>query len=312
METKKEDKVITPKRKEGYRECSVYSIPGIGYKHYENISTYMAVNSIKYKNIEGICFVGDVHGEWKTLGYKAVEQYGLENYLIIQLGDFGIGFNSEEYNKIELKKLNSKLKKKNNQLVALRGNHDDKSYFTPEYSKSYSNINLVPDYTILEIEYERDVPDDGIQTTSGYMNILCIGGGLSIDRTERWKWKISKPGRNYYWDDEMPVYDELKLNEINKDYPNDIHVVATHTSPSFTFPFTKTGIHHWMMRDMQLRHDSEVERGAMDKIFHKLKENQENLSEWYYAHFHATQSITIEDVSFRLLDIYEFRSIVLK
>jgi len=264
-------------------------------------------SNIKYKNIEGVCFVGDVHGEWKTLGYKAVEQYGLENYLIIQLGDFGIGFNSEEYNKIELRKLNTKLKKKKNQLVVLRGNHDDPKYFVPEYSKSYSNINLISDYTILNVYYEKDVPDDGIQSTAGLINILCIGGGISIDRTERWKWKTKTPNKNYYWEDEIPVYDELKLNEINKNYPNDIHIVATHTSPSFTYPFTKTGIHYWINRDMQLKHDIEVERGTMDKIFYKLKEEQENLTEWYYAHFHATQTTTFDGVSFRLLDICEFR-----
>ena len=157
------------------------------------------MNTIKFNNIEGIVFVGDVHGEWRTLGYKAVEQYQLEHYVIVQLGDFGIGFNSEQYNKTELKRLNTKLKKKNNHLVAIRGNHDDKSYFNNEYSKSYPNIHLVSDYTVIEILCDISEFDDGIKSTCINVNILCIGGGLSVDRTERRQWKLTNPNKNFYW-----------------------------------------------------------------------------------------------------------------
>ena len=267
----------------------------------------MNINQIKFENVEGVCFVGDVHGEWQPLGYKACVQYALEYYLIIQLGDFGIGFHSEEYNKVELKKLNSKLKKKNNHLVVLRGNHDSDFYFDGEYSKQYSNIHLVPDYTVLGLYCLRDVPDDGINSTEVFRSVLCIGGGLSVDRTERWKWEAAKPCRKYYWENEMPVYDESKLDEINKIYPHDIDVVATHTAPSFVYPFTKTGIHHWLIRDMQLKDEVERERKIMDDIFRKLLGNQERLTEWYYGHFHATQTTKIDNISFNLLDICEFR-----
>ena len=275
----------------------------------ENMGENMNQNitHFRFNNIDGVCFVGDVHGEWKTLGYKAVEQYQLENHVIIQLGDFGIGFNSEEYNKIELKKLNTKLKKRNNQLVALRGNHDDKKYFDGQYSKSYSNIHLIPDYTVIEISYEKDVPDDGIQSTTGYINILCVGGGLSVDRTERRKWEWAKPGKKFYWEDELPVYDELKLDEINEKYPNDIHIIASHTAPSFVYPQTKSGIQYWLVHDMQLYDDLNTERSTMDKIIEYLKPHQSRLKEWYYAHFHCTQNCKIDGVIFRLLDICEFR-----
>ena len=266
------------------------------------------IENVKFKDIDGVCFVGDVHGEWATLGYKATEQYKLENHVIIQLGDFGIGFNSDEYNKAELKKLNTRLKKRNNKLVALRGNHDDSKYFNNLYSNQYSNIFLVSDYTVIEIEYNKDAPDDGIQSTIGNINVLCIGGGLSIDRTERRKWKERRPEKNYYWEDELPIYDELKLNEINEKYPYDIHVVASHTSPTFTYPFTKTGIQYWLVHDMQLKDDLDIERGTMTKIFDKLQENQGILSEWYYGHFHATKTDTVNGVKFCLLDIDEFRS----
>ena len=224
------------------------------------------INTVKFNNVEGIAFVGDVHGEWRTLGYKAVEQYQLEHYVIIQLGDFGIGFNSEEYNKAELKRLNTKLKKKNNQLVVIHGNHDDKSYFNNLYSKSYSNIHLVSDYTIINVSFQKDVPDD--------INILCIGGGLSIDRTKRKEWKLRNPNKNFYWEDEMPVYDESKLDEINQEYPNNIDVVASHTAPSFVFPYTKDGVASWMDVDPQLKDDLDLERNTMDKIFNKIKDKQ--------------------------------------
>jgi UDP-2,3-diacylglucosamine pyrophosphatase LpxH len=249
------------------------------------------INTVGFSNIEGICFVGDVHGEWATLGYKATEQYQLSNYLIVQLGDFGIGFHSEEYNKTELKKLNTKLKKRNVQLVALRGNHDDPKYFDGIYSKPYSNIHLIPDYTIINV--------------TGETNILCVGGGLSIDRTERWKWDERKPEKKTYWEDELPIYDELKLDEINAEYPYNIDIVASHTAPQFVYPFTKDGIKYWMLRDVQLEDDLNLERNTMGKIYDRLESNQ-NIREWYYGHFHASKNMTVNTTKFILLDIGEF------
>ena len=107
----------------------------------------------------------------------------------------------------------------------------------------------------------------------------------------------------------MPVYDESQLDQINTSYLNNIHVVATHTAPTFVFPYTKEGVHHWMLRDMQLKYDLEQERGVMDRIFNKLKDNQERLLEWYYGHFHATQTNVVDNVKFCLLDICEFREL---
>jgi DNA repair exonuclease SbcCD nuclease subunit len=267
------------------------------------------MKTLKFKCIEGLTFVGDVHGEWKTLAYKATEQYQLENYVIVQLGDFGIGFNSEEYNKVELRKLNTKLKKKNNKLVVLRGNHDDPKYFDGEYSKCYSNIHLVPDYTVLEIFYDRGVPDDGINSTTGFMTVLCIGGGLSVDRTERRKWKLRNPSRNYYWKNEMPVYNKSELDTINsqENFLHQIDIVASHTAPSFVYPYTKDGVQQWIAFDMQLEHDLELERKTMDKIFNEIENEYERLSEWYYGHFHATQTMKVNNINFHLLDICQFR-----
>jgi len=271
------------------------------------------MNTIKFNDANGLTFVGDVHGQWSTLAHKASVQYQLENYVIIQLGDFGIGFHSEEHNKVELKKLNSKLKKKKNHLVVVRGNHDDPKYFDGVYSKSYSNIHLVSDYTVIEIFYTRELPQDDnslyfappIFTIS--KNILCIGGGLSVDRTERWRWEREKPGRKYYWEGEMPIYNESKIDEINKKFPNNIDIIASHTAPSFVYPYTKSGIQSWIMVDMQLKYDVDTERKTMDNNFYKIKDNQKILSKWYYGHFHATQTTRVNNIDFCLLDICEFR-----
>jgi hypothetical protein len=51
----------------------------------------------------------------------------------------------------------------------IRGNHDDPYYFNNKVF-SYSNVELLEDYTIL---------------TVGNDNILCVGGAISIDRLYR-------------------------------------------------------------------------------------------------------------------------------
>ena len=220
-------------------------------------------------------FTGDIHGEFIEL-YRKLKKYEITDCNIILCGDVGIGFEPEfKLNKF-LKYFNKLFYDKNIQVYAFRGNHDDPKYFNIENINKYKNIHLIPDYTILENDTD---------------NILCIGGAYSVDRVER---TINKT----YWENEIVVYnDDIKLL-------NDITIVATHTSPAFTYPFTKGGLDHWKEKDPKIIDDVASERKILSDIYFKLKEKN-NIKKWYYGHYHQSKYDIIFDTKFKLLDILE-------
>ena len=111
-------------------------------------------------------------------------------------------------------------------------------------------------------------------------------------------------------DAELPYFDEEKLNEINRAFPNDVDIVATHTVPSFAYPTTKQGIGTWLKVDDGLEQVIDRERATMDLVFAKLQERQKNIVDWYYGQFHEHKLERHYDINFRLCDcgeINEFR-----
>ena len=71
-------------------------------------------------------------------GKKIIEEFGIENDDIVQVGDLGVGFNS---NDLEiLGDFNEFLSKKGLSVWCLRGNHDDKRYFMGKYLNYFSNF----------------------------------------------------------------------------------------------------------------------------------------------------------------------------
>jgi UDP-2,3-diacylglucosamine pyrophosphatase LpxH len=250
--------------------------------------------NLRSKKIENLVFCGDIHGDVKTLGYQISELYKFQNTLIIALGDIGLGFQGLEYHKIEYKKLNTRIKKGGNHVVMFRGNHDDKSMFQSK-ELQFSNVHLCNDYDIIETSYkDRD-------NIVHHINILLVGGGLSIDREWR-KQQEWRYGKKLYWEDEMPVYDAQKLDEVNRLYLNNIQIICSHTSPSWCFPVGKEALRSFATNDDKLMEDADLERMTMDRIFNHLKPNQSELKWWYYGHFHAFKRDIIEGVTYTLCD----------
>lgn len=249
------------------------------------------IHRIRFENINSLAFCGDIHGEFETIVYK-LNQY--TNTVLVVCGDIGMGFYKDEYYLTLFKKLNLKLSKQNNYLLMFRGNHDDPDFFNGSF-KTYRHIFLLPDYNLISVN----------QT-----NVLCIGGATSIDRTYRIH-NEQRGGKKTYWGDaELPYFDAEKLDEINQNFPDAIHIVATHTVPSFAYPTTKQNITSWLKSDERLNETIDQERATMDKIFAKLQESQTNLSDWYYGHFHEHKLEQHHGINFRLCDcgeINEFR-----
>jgi predicted phosphodiesterase len=235
---------------------------------------------------DNIIVCGDIHGNYSEI-INFLEKYNLSNVVIIVAGDFGIGF---EYYKKEISRLNhfnEKLKKYKSTIFAIRGNHDDPSYFHGKFDTKY--IKLIPDYTIINL---NDI------------NILCVGGAVSIDRTIRKKYLFGR-GRDW-WINETFYYDNDKLENIKN-----IDVVITHSSPNFTYPYIKNNLVDWMEKDIHLKSDIEHERSAIANLYYKLIENNNIIKHWYYGHYHTHNEMEFNNTKFTCLDINDFKEIII-
>ena len=231
--------------------------------------------NIKLK-YEYVTFCGDIHGEWNEL-YKQVKKFQLSECNLIICGDIGLGF-EEDFKTIKsLNYHNNQFANKNIHVYLVRGNHDNPSWYVPTFIDKFSHIHILPDYTVLENSTDK---------------ILCIGGGISVDRSTR---KIDKS----YWLDEVVYKDEKILNSLT-----DITIVVSHSSPSFVQPLTKGGIEYWLKKDETLEKDVDDDRKTFDDIFNILKQNNP-LKKWYYGHFHMSHKETVNGVDFKLLNILE-------
>ena len=242
-----------------------------------------------------LMFLGDIHGGFNII-HQYVKLYGITNAHIIQIGDFGVGFNTIEKEKRMLEMYNPILVKNNVHVWAIRGNHDYKPHFD-NYHFSLSNINLIPDYTVLELCDKR---------------ILCIGGAVSVDRNWRYT-KLQKQGifenqtlgKESWWPDETFVLDKDKLGEMK-----DIDIVATHTAPHYCEPDNTFGFGPFVegivreTGDTELKTDLNVERQQMTDAFTIIKMNN-NITHHYYGHFHKTDVMNYDGIKHRLLNVNE-------
>ena len=243
--------------------------------------------------------VGDIHGYFNELAFM-LKRYDLKDDCIVICGDCGLGFSSPQATKQDMSKLNKACRERNMRIVMVRGNHDDPKYFEEGLANTKYLI-AVPDYTVIN------------------GNILVVGGGVSIDRMSRKDtmeinmrhYKKYHPGcsdaeaferiNKCYWPNELPVYDEEKLNEIENAGIRIEHVM-THTCPSFCEPTTKDGVMGWIARDPGLMEDLSQERLVMNQIYDFLEKNGHCVKTWTYGHYHKHCSQLYYGIKFTMLD----------
>ena len=235
------------------------------------------------ETITNIGFIGDIHGDFKSL-LRKIKDY--ENTCFIICGDIGIGFSDQPLKKLK-GMINTTiypfLKKRNNIIICLRGNHDDPSYFNDDIIDN-DRFYLASDYSVINFKTK---------------NILLIGGGLSIDRQRR---VIGKS----YWSDELPKFDKDKLDSILNQYH--IDVIASHTTVSFADPTDKGEIViYFSLFDEKLLEDQIKERSIMDDIYNYIISKQGIFEKWFYGHFHKSYNTTHNSINFIGLDIEEIK-----
>lgn len=242
-----------------------------------------------------LMFLGDIHGHFPII-HQYIKLYGIKDTHIIQVGDFGVGFNTIEKEKRLLEMYHTQLVNNNVHVWAIRGNHDYKPHFDND-PFGFTNIHLIPDYTVLDLCDKK---------------ILCIGGAVSVDRNWRYT-KLQKNGifenqtlgKESWWPDELFVLDKDKLCE----YRN-IDIVVTHTAPHYCEPDNTFGFGPFVegivreTGDTELKTDLLVERQQVTDAFTILKMNN-NITHHYYGHFHKTDVMNFDGIKHRLLNVNE-------
>jgi len=248
-----------------------------------------------------VLVIGDTHGNDKLIMYR-IRSRKFKRAVIFHVGDFGVGFlSSPEMELLKLEKLNNFLVERECELFVIRGNHDDPSYFNGDIELNYSNLHLVPDYTVVKMNGK---------------NILMVGGAISIDRMPRidGNARSAEYGltRRTYWEDERFTLDEEKLVDMT-----DIVYVITHSSPAFTKPYNSTAnifmshgpmVERYAESDDKLKDDLNKERSDITKMYEILKQSN-NIKKWYYGHFHDSYAEYHDETDFILLNIDEIKEI---
>jgi len=242
-------------------------------------------------------YLGDIHGAWKTIK-SLIDRYKLgdneEVTYIIQVGDFGIGFNNK-YDLQTLEDLNKFCATKNLILIACRGNHDSPYYFLGNHI--YSNLKLVPDYTTMEIDGKKH---------------LFVGGAVSIDRRYRINRDIlnshNGSSQKSWWENEVFVLDREKLKDITG-----VDVVVSHTAPEWCYPDNRKGfgefVDDFAYSDKELYADLKKERDDMTEMFNILQSNGNWIKYHVYGHYHASEITMNGYCNHYLLNINEFREL---
>lgn len=223
--------------------------------------------------------IGDVHGQFTRLLHELRFVGRGINY--IQVGDFGLGFYDEDYDKKVLTMLDILMTEKDSHFFIIRGNHDNPEIWNRDHD--YNRVHLVRDNELLEIENKQ---------------VFFLGGGISIDRTQR------TVGVDY-WIDELVDVDLERIDQLDH-----IDIVVSHIAPGGgVWPTTFSGIvydYHKIehRHGMDLIKDLDLERDLMTMVSKRLL--SKGVKHWFYGHYHQNHITMIDDVEYRCIDIMEY------
>ena len=224
-------------------------------KLYRILTDFLAQNKLvkHYENIEK-----GVHNKY-PVGC-------LSDSTFIHVGDVGVGFHRLDEDKYFLNLVNDVLVANKSKLYMIRGNHDNPAFFginsTPEldvFTKSFSNIVFVHDWTVLSLESKC---------------VLFIGGAVSIDRHARTE------GVDY-WKDEVVL--EISDSDLVDYAEMEIDIIISHSAPCYVFPLTSY-VSDWFP---QLTKDVANERRYLQDVYNTIN-TVRPVTKWGYGHFHQT------------------------
>lgn len=230
-----------------------------------------------------IVAIGDIHGKISQLTNRLEELNIGKGVDYVQLGDFGLGFDSPLRESRKLKELDLLLARLESRMWVIRGNHDNPIYWDPNYSYDLENIRFVPDNTFLQIAGS---------------NCFFAGGAISIDRINRRKGVSYWQGESYTWS--IPLIT-----------PENVDVVFTHEVYHPCSPFTMQSpiVTRWMEQDKTLRRDMTENQMEMKKMYEFLSSINHDFS-WYHGHYHESHTTIVGKQKTHSLAELEFKEVI--
>lgn len=254
------------------------------------------MNTLNLTTYKNYIFIGDPHGldAIKSI-LKHNSQNVPDNTIMFFCGDCGIGFYPEKQDSEILNICNNIAKKHNWFLILIRGNHDNPNFFIENSSLNKSNITLVEDYTVVKT-YDK--------------NILCIGGAISIDRSQRTEGKS-------YWKNEVikPIDDFISIDIQYADF--NIDIICAHCSPTYVKPVNESVIEqghivqNWSIWDSHLKQDNWDDRSKLNDIYEFISKFHK-ISHWIYGHFHNSFHSRKNNTEFIGLDCFHSKKEFIK
>ena len=225
-----------------------------------------------------LVLVGDIHGEYRTLIWKALTQKKIVGADIVVLGDFGVGFDNSlagDYAWSE-----RRLEKADCIVWALRGNHDDPSYFTPENPSPYPRLKFMEDYKTYTLGGDREV--------------LIIGGANSVDIEDRQRMnkEYEEKGlkKRCWWEGE-----DVKRIDPDK-LPLKVDIILSHESPLIFDPTPSRPESCPLYQYEKILATRKYLSGILDKV---------RTDSWFFGHYHKPLSGSYNGTLWRGLDIME-------
>lgn len=236
---------------------------------------------------DNVWFMGDLHGQFR---YVALWNDMVQNSTLIQVGDFGVGFDrqgrvlpdaedtSSRPSTIEkLALLSHYLEQRGNRLLVVRGNHDDPSWF--------DNFEIGKSITLLQ--------DEQTVVTPCGLRVFVIGGGISLDRTEREEGRSYWPAEKFTWSGALPA--------------ERVDCVVTHAAGLFgdfelDVPIVNTYVGIEAMQGGDLLSELIEERSQHEGLMLTLRERDLGPTQWFYGHYHTSKVTEHHGIRFHCLN----------
>lgn len=229
-----------------------------------------------------IYITGDTHGNFEHIESFCKRMDTSTDDILIILGDAGINFYGEEYDRRKKIYLNSLPIT----LFCIHGNHEQRPYTISSYKEKEWHEGIV--YYEEEFSSILFAKDGEIFDLDGKKSIV-LGGAYSID-------KYFRLLRGYpWWSDEQPSmeikqYAEQRLEEHNWK----IDIVLSHTGPLKFEP-----------REMFLEGIDQSRVDKSTEIWLDYIENKLSYKKWYFGHYHTEKKIDKVEIKFNDISLFE-------
>ena len=227
---------------------------------------------MKKFNADNVYGIGDTH----SLAFESIlRHYELKDFILIHVGDCGVGFDHPARDLLELQYLDEYCKENNGQILMIRGNHDrPECWHNTFFSDQLERVHLVKDYERYMINGRE---------------FLLVGGATSVDR--------------YFRILDVDYFDGEEFN-LSKDYEDltPCDVLVTHTMGTHQPPHDGNGrIAHYFKNDPLLEDELAEEQDKVEKLYCQV--TPKILHVW--GHMHYPQNEVVDGTRWRCLDINE-------